>query len=100
MEKEKQTIKAYETTYALTEGVVVHPEAKVLPDFKGMLEVPISGKGWSSTRYLHGEGKNWHRTWEGAIKKAEAMRQKKISSLKKALKKMEALSFPSSEPAQ
>jgi hypothetical protein len=43
--------------------------------------------------YFHGEGRNWHRTPEGAKAKAEAMRKAKIASLKKQLAKLESLSF-------
>ena len=43
--------------------------------------------------FYHGENSEWHRTKESAIKKAEEMRQKKIESLKKQIKKLEEMRF-------
>ena len=43
--------------------------------------------------FYHGEGKEWHRTKESAIQKAEEMRQKKIASLKKQIEKLEGMRF-------
>ena len=43
--------------------------------------------------FFHGEGKEWHRTKEAAIAKAEEMRQKKIAGLKKQIERLEKLEF-------
>lgn len=40
---------------------------------------------------FHGEGEEWHRTPESALHRAEEMCHKKIESLKKQIKKLEAL---------
>ncbi len=48
--------------------------------------------------YYHGEGKNWHRTYESARKRAEEMRKAKIASVKKSLAKLEAMTFPENAP--
>lgn len=96
---ENQTFTVYETTYALTEGIIKHEQARSVQYSTSMIEVPTNC-GFPSTRYLHGEGNNWHLTYAAAREKAEAMRLKKIASLKKALRKMEALKFGASEPAQ
>lgn len=42
---------------------------------------------------VFGEGKNWHRTKEGAIERAEQMRLNKIKALKKQIEKLEKISF-------
>ena len=79
-------MKAWITKYALTSGIheVVAEQSKESP---GM----ISWGGWNG--YAHGEGRDWHRTREGAMVRAEVMRKKKIESLKKSIKKLEALRF-------
>lgn len=46
-----------------------------------------------SRYYLIGEGKEWHRTKEQAIERAEEMRVNKIKSLKAQIDKLEKLSF-------
>ena len=43
--------------------------------------------------FYHDEGKEWHRTKESAIQKAEEMRHKKIASLKKQIEKLEEMRF-------
>lgn len=49
--------------------------------------------GTSFPTYYHEEGKEWHRTKESAIAKAEEMRKKKIASLQKQIKKLENINF-------
>ena len=44
-------------------------------------------------KFYHDEGKEWHRTKESAIQKAEEMRQKRIKSLKKQIEKLERMRF-------
>lgn len=43
--------------------------------------------------YYHGDGKEWHKTKESAIAKAEEMRRKKIAILKKQIKALEGIKF-------
>lgn len=47
--------------------------------------------GWK--HFLHGEGKDWHRTREAAIDRADSVRIAKILSLKKQLAKLEKMRF-------
>lgn len=47
--------KVWVTKYALTQGII-ETEGRVSDDFPDMLDA----KG--ITNYLHGEGKEWHRT--------------------------------------
>lgn len=42
---------------------------------------------------IHGEGRDWHRTYEAAARRASAMRDYKIASHKAKLAKLEALTF-------
>lgn len=79
-------MKVWITKYALTRGII-ETEGEVSVDFPDLL----SAKG--NVNYLHGEGKEWHRTKESAIKKSEEMRQKKIASLKKQIEKLEEMRF-------
>ena len=82
-----ELITVWITKYALTAGITGEKAKSVYPH-EGMIEVPGE---WF--KYFHGEGKEWHRTREGAVKRAEEMRARKIASLKKQLIKIEALTF-------
>ncbi|WP_431785830.1 hypothetical protein [Paenibacillus lactis] len=46
-----------------------------------------------SLAMYHGEGKEWHKSKEEAIKRAEIMRKKKIESLEKQLQKLKEMKF-------
>lgn len=74
------------TKYALTEGIRIIDNDSYGVD-GGML--------WNNRDgyYFHGEGKEWHRTKESAVKRAEEMRLAKIASLKKSIAKLEKLKF-------
>lgn len=78
-------MKVYITKYALTKGIY-EAEAEESNNFPGM----ITTKDYS---YFHGEGKDWTRTKETAIVRAEEMRLKRIESLKKQIEKLEKLKF-------
>lgn len=84
-------MKAYLTTYALTQGIL-EVEAVELPSRgkrKAMIEFDLLGY-WA--RYC--SAPYWHRTKEEAVAHAEKMRIKTIASLKIKLAKLEQLSFP------
>lgn len=76
-------MKIWISQYALSEGVI---------ETEGETR-EISMVRLNSGRYVYGEGRNWHRTREGAVARAEEMRKKKISSLRKQLERLEALCF-------
>lgn len=76
-------MKIFNSKYALTKGLI-EQEAELVGD--SMVRI-ISGD------YLHGDGKEWHRTREEAVARAEVMRARKIDSLKKHIKRMEAMKF-------
>lgn len=80
-------MKVWITKYALTQGIF-EKEAKEC-DRPGMISID---EGYGCV-YFHDEGKDWCRTRESAIKRAEEMRQKKIASLKKQIKKLEEMKF-------
>lgn len=80
-------IDGYITKYALSAGI--HRARLRLCDADGMVEEV--GQRWAT--YYHGEGKDWHRTYASALKRAEAMRDAKIKSLRKSLDKMKAVTF-------
>lgn len=77
---------AYITKYALTEGIIESKDAEQSKAYPSMLDVPHLG-------YVHREGRDWHRTREAALARAEVMRKNKLASLKKQIKKMEELKF-------
>ena len=82
MENEKIT--AWVTKYALTEGI-----QKV----EGEVCHSISSDMLSYGRYNAAHGKDWHRTPYAALNRAEDMRQAKIASVRKQLKKLESMVF-------
>ena len=79
-------MKVWITKYALTSGIL----EKEVKDFGDGSVREIEN---SFPIYYHGEGKEWHRTKESAIAKAEEMRKKKIASLKKQIEKLEKMEF-------
>lgn len=74
------------TKYALTGGI-----QKIEADepFDSLLV----DRSQRFTGYYHGEGRDWHRTEDGAIDRAEVMRKDRIASLQKQIAKLEKLSF-------
>lgn len=79
-------MKIWNTKYALTSGILLNDGEEVMP---GMIE--INHGNYRS--YLHGEGKEWHRTQESAVIRAEEMRTKKIAQIKRKIAKLEAMTF-------
>lgn len=85
-EVKKEHIKAWITKYALTEGIEV-ADAEMCSD-GGMIVYGNVGYG---NQYAH--GKDWHRTPEAALARAEEMRKAKIASLLKSIDKLERMTF-------
>lgn len=81
-------MKIWITKYAMTKGVY---EADA--DQVGISMVRVKGTLNSYTQYFHGEGREWHRNKEQAKERAEVMRDMKIASLEKSIKKIRALNF-------
>lgn len=78
-------MEVYITRYALSDGIL-EKEAEECDRFPGMIET-------DDHAYFHGEGKDWTRTKEAAVARAEEMKAKKIKSLKKQIEKLEAMKF-------
>ena len=77
-------MKIYNTKYSLTKGILLQ-EGELL-----MGNVVRVGEGPYAT-YL--PSNDWHTTKEAAIARAEQMRDNKIASLKKQLKRLEEMGF-------
>ena len=80
-------MKVWISKYALTQGIF-ETEAEICETFADMIK--CVGE-WGA--FYHGEGKEWHKTKEEAIVKAEEMRLKKIESLKKQIDKLTKMKF-------
>ena len=82
-------MKVFVTKYALSSGIQ-EVEGELAASTPSMF-CQKTTSGW--TTYYHGEGKKWHRTKEGALAKAEAMRVAKIASLRKQITKLQEMTF-------
>lgn len=78
---------AWISKYALTEGI----RAWRVVDCGSDMVQTIAADGSRGWGYFH-KG-DWHATYEEAAARAEAMRLRKIASVKKQLTKLETLSF-------
>ena len=76
-------IKVWITKYALTSGITKH-DAELCDD---------SMVKYGHMQYAHVESKEWHRSYENALMRAEEMRISKIVSLKKSIARLAAMSF-------
>ena len=77
-------MKIYSTKYALTKASKSTKPGSVVTVFVSVGQY---------NNYLDGEGREWHRTRESAVARAEVMRKAKIESLRKSLAKFEAMRF-------
>jgi hypothetical protein len=82
-------MKVWITKYALTSGIIVADGE--LCEGSRMIRVQRHENNYSYAHYVHGEGKNWHRSEAEALKRAEVMRHEKIAALKKQLTHLESL---------
>jgi len=79
-------VKFYVTKYALTSGIEEVEANEPSPTSPKFLSIGGFHSAW-------GEGKQWHRDLESAVKRAEEMRGDKIASLKKAIARLEKIDF-------
>ena len=84
----REIITAWVTRYALTEGIEV-VKAELCSDISDAM-ITYGGTGYDRQS---AHGRDWHRTPEAALARAEEMRTAKIASLKKGIAKMERLTF-------
>jgi hypothetical protein len=82
---------AYITKYALTAGIQYK-----LVENSHFADMATEVGPWHT--HYHGEGKEWHRTFEGAKARAENMRTNKLASMEKSAKKLRSIDF-SKDPA-
>ena len=85
-------MKVWITKYALTSGITEH-DAKLSSEDNS---VRYEKGQYTYGQYAYIEGKEWHRSYENALLRAEVMRIKKIESLKKSIAMLEAMSFKES----
>jgi hypothetical protein len=82
-------MKVWISKYALTQGIY---ERDVEQSKETPTMVTCQGKSFF-TEYYHGEGKDWHLTRAGAVKKANEMREKAIASAEKKIAKLKKMVF-------
>jgi hypothetical protein len=85
-------MEVYITKYALTKGIL-KLDGERSNSCASMLVVRTKVPGRTYDNYYHGEGRDWHRTLEGAKQKAEAMRKKRLVSLENSMEKLKKLKF-------
>jgi hypothetical protein len=83
------SVKVWITKYALSSGIR-EEEAEICEDVNVEM-IRVGKQVTMCSEYFHGE--DWHRTREGAVARAEKMREKKIASLKKKIEKLTKASF-------
>ena len=81
-------MKIWNTKYCLTDGITEH-DVEQCNDT--MVRIPKSDKGYEV--FLHGEGKEWHRSLESAVYRANEVKIKKLQSLDKQVKRIGAIEF-------
>lgn len=82
-------MKLFFSKYALSTGIIEADGVIHEGSCAGMATTKENGH----TSHYHGEGREWHRTRDEAMKRAEIMRKQKIESLKRSIRKLEALKF-------
>ena len=82
-------MKVWITKYALTAGIIETGVAEEVGD--GMIRANIDMASYC----FHGEGQEWHKTKESALRRAEIMKANKLDSLRTQIAKVEAINFQS-----
>lgn len=86
---DRTVFKAYITKCALTAGIQEREVEDCFNTSPGM----VRDLGSAYFASFHGEGREWHRTREGAAKRANEMRTDKIKSLEKSIAKLRKMEF-------
>lgn len=90
-----EIFEAWITKYALNKKVGVF-KIKGHTSFTGKYFIQESTEpyySWTWTKLYSIEGKEWHRTEQGAIERAKEMQKEKITSLQKELERVQQLKF-------
>lgn len=85
----RPTFTAFITKYALTQGIF----EKQVEHCTDISDQMVAVLGQTFQECYHGEGRDWHRTKQGALLRADHMREAKIKSLKQQIKKLEKMTF-------
>ena len=80
-------MKAWSTKYALSTGIQ-EVEGEIADNINVAM-FTVKGQNGSMDYNLHGEGVEWHRTEEAALKRALVLVEKKAASIRKSLKKLD-----------
>lgn len=83
-------MKVWITKYATTKGIIEADDAESCEKTSTQM---ILVKSIGQLAYFHGEGKEWHRTQESAIARAQQMREKAIAIHQKAIEKLQKMRF-------
>ena len=83
-------MKVWITKYALTKGIL-EVNGRVGDYHRNMLAYKRTPT--SSIEYVHGDGRNWHRTFESAVARANAMRDAKIKAHERAIARLKTMQF-------
>jgi len=85
-------MEVYVTKYALSIGILKVPADSCTVCPGDVVQNVANGHHRFHMLY-HGQGNEWHMTFESAKAKAESMRDKKITSLEKQIAKLKAMTF-------
>ena len=83
-------MKVFIVKYALTQGIY-KLEVKLCDDINPEMVSEVKEGGWNNC--FHGKGREWTTTREDAVKRAMIMRDTKVISLEKQIKKLKAMTF-------
>lgn len=82
-------MKIWNTKNCLINGITEHEGEQ----FEGGELVSITNTDKNCVSHLYGEGREWHRSLESAITRANEIKIKKLQSLDKQVKKISAIEF-------
>lgn len=83
-------MKVWISKYALTQGIfAVEGERCTSSGSPDMIQA--RGKGLPA--FYHGEGRDWHLSFDAASSRAEKMREDKLASMRKKMGKLQSLKF-------
>jgi hypothetical protein len=85
----KKPVKVWITKYALSQGIY-STDAEICTDISDKM-ISVKEKGSYYDQCFHKP--DWYETMKEALEQAEKMKQRKIASLKKQVKKLESLKF-------
>ncbi len=81
-------MRIFNTKSCLTKGITEHDSTEIDGH---IVKIPTKADGYYT--YLLGEGKEWHRDLESAIIRAKEVKEKRIDSLRRSIKRINAIDF-------